>query len=331
MTNIDITYRPNPHYSENTPDKARLFAHIDLSGLGVEEIITDLPIYFRNLDKPIGSILQTYSTWIAGLFLEKGNLGSLEKTIDLYLRALIHYGRLPDYVFKLKSNAWPIYSLADQLVTRYPGNPVMGAATIGELHESLADYFKLTGFIRHRDELEVLYLSRSDLRLYRPVCALSAAGIADIPAFPVKNGQGMTLSAPVNTQEIHVSCQEGAGVLVLYDAVSAYLLDEGKIGSSIDLTINKLSPQVWDQVRTYLEPSGRYLSYYEEDQGRLVKKNVPVFANGKYLVAAETNGADRTALHVGPNLLSLQNHMGHELHHRGHLPSPDYVTVTNGQ
>jgi hypothetical protein len=105
MTRIQVTYQPNPKFEEDDPEKPHLFATINLSRYGVDEQITDLPIYFRHLSRPIGPLRQVYSTSIAGLTLEKGNLNSLEKSLDLYLTALIHFGRLPEYFFCLAERA----------------------------------------------------------------------------------------------------------------------------------------------------------------------------------------------------------------------------------
>ena len=328
MTRLKITYHPKEAFSNGNGREPRLCASFDLSHFGVEEKINELPIYYSKLDRPIGSVLETYSTSIAGLYLEKGNLGSLEKTLDLYMGALIHFGRLPEYVFRVGNKAWPIYRLPDQLVTRYPGNPVLGASTIGELRVALADYFKISGLIRNRKELEILILSRHDLQLYPPVCAFRADKIADIPAFPIENEQGLALSAPVNTTSIHVSCHDGLGILDLHEAVGEYLIKKGKLDRPTDLTIRKLSPQTWQSVQAGIDPYDRALAYYDDEDGRLVRRVVPVFANGKHLVAGRTNHLKRTTLYLAPDIWHLQGQLGQELYSRGKLSSPDYVTVT---
>ncbi|MGD2050637.1 MAG: hypothetical protein PVH03_14145 [Chloroflexota bacterium] len=331
MNRLQITYRPNEDYSEGVRGIPRLYASIDLTRFGVEEKILKLPIYYRKLDQPVGSLLEAYSTSVAGLYLEKGNLGSLEKTLDLYMSALIHFGRLPEYAFKVGNKAWPIYRLPDQLVTRYPGNPVLGGSTIGELRVALADYFKLSGLIRNRKELEILILSRHDLQLYPPVCAFRGEKIADIPAFPIVNGRVTALSAPVNTASVDVSFHDSLGILDLYDAVGEYLMQRRKLDRPTDLTVRKLSSQTWQSLQTVIEPYDRALAYYDDNDGRLVRRVIPVFANGKHLVASRTNRLTRTALYLAPDIWQLQDQFGQELYSRGKLSSPDYVTVTQAE
>jgi hypothetical protein len=331
MNRLQITYRPNEGYCEGDRGIPRLFASIDLTRFGVEEKILELPIYYRKLNQPVGSLLEAYSTSVAGLFLEKGNLGSLERTLDLYLSALIHFGRLPEYAFKVGNKAWPIYRLPDQLVTRYPGNPVLGGSTVGELRVALADYFKITGLIRNRKELDILILSRHDLQLYPPVCAFRGDKIADIPAFPIVNGQVTALSAPVNTSSIDVSSHNGLGILDLYEAVGEYLIQRKKLDRPTDLTVRKLSSRTWQSLRAVIEPYDRALAYYDDKDGRLVRRVIPVFANGKHLVASRTNRLTRTALYLAPDIWHLQGQLGQELYSRGKLSSPDYVTVTQAE
>lgn len=328
MKRLQISYRPNKAYGDGDKHTPRLYAAFDLSRYGVEEEIDELPIYFSKLDRPAGSMLEAYSTCVAGLSLEKGNLGSLEKTLDLYMGALIHFGRLPEYFFRVGDRAWPIYRLPDQLVTRYPGSPVLGAATIGELRVALADYFKMAGLIRNRKELQILMLSRHDLQLYPPVCAFRAESITDIPVFPVEKAQGLALSAPVNTIAIDVPCNDGQGILDLHDAVSEYLIQKGKLKQAADLTVRKLSPRSWRSLLAVVRPTDRALTYYEDEGGRLVRRTVPVFANGTHLVAGRTNHLTRITLYLAPDIWCLQDQLGQELYSMGKLSSPGYVTVT---
>jgi hypothetical protein len=327
MIRSEITYRPNPTYREGQNDRPRMFASIELNRLGADERVSALPIYFRHLKKPIGPVRQVYSASIAGLTIEKGNLNSLEKTMDLYLGALIHFGRLPEYLFCLNDRAWPIYRLSDQLVTRYPGRPVLEADNIGELRVALADYFKMNGFIRFRKELSILHLTSHDLQLYPPVCVFRAPGMVDVPVFPVQNGRGMTLVAPVNTHTITVTLGSGTSLLKLHEQISTFLISKGRINRPVELTIRKLSEPTWDKVKGELTVNGSGLRYHDFVQGRLLKQEVPVYANGKALVAARTNHLGRTALYVAQDIWDLQQGLGQELHARGKLSSPDYVTI----
>jgi hypothetical protein len=327
MKRLKISYRPNEGYPNDNKQAPRLYATLDLSRYGVEEKIAGLPVYHSKQEQTAGSVTETYSTCIAGLSLEKGSLGSLEDTIDLYMGALIRYGRLPEYFFRVGDKAWPIYRLPDQLLTRYPGNPVLGAMTIGELRLALADYFKIAGPIRNRKELEILMLSRYDLHLYPPVCSFRAQGMADIPVFPIEKGQDVILSAPVDTTAIDVVCHDGQCILDLHDAVSEYLIKIGKLSRPADLTIRKVSAQTWRHVQTALKPYDRALTYHDDVDGRLARRVVPVYANGQHLLAGKTNRFTRTTLYLAPDIWQLQDRLGRELYSQGKLSSPGYVTV----
>jgi hypothetical protein len=327
MTRLRITYRPNPACREGGDITPKLYATLDLSGFYVPERITDLPIYFRRLTRPVGPIREVYATCVAGLPLEKGNLHSLEKTLDLYLGALIHFGRLPEFLFQVGDNAWPIYHLPDHLVTRYPGSPVFSAESIGELRTQLADSFKTAGHIRFRKELRVLYLSRTDLQLVPPLCVLRAPGQDDFPAFPVQCDGKRRLRAPINSKTISVPLDDGRGILALHRAVGRFLMERGRLEDPGRLTVRKLSDGAWSAVQASLRPYERCLSYHDRVDDRLVRREASVFANGRTLVAARTNHLGRTALYLGTDIWALQASLGQELHAEGKLASPRYVSV----
>lgn len=331
MSTLAITYRKNPLYSEGDLDEPRLFAAIDLSRYGVETKITDLPIYFRRLDKPVGPIRVVYSTQVAGLALEKGNLESLVSVLDTCLGALIRFERLPEYVFHVGTNAWPIYQLPGQLVTRYPGGPVFSAPDIAELRIWLADHFQHIGRIQHRRELGILYFSQSDLQLHPPNCTLRSVTMPDIPVFPTKTGQSTELAAPVNGHTVTVPVKEGTAIFDLHWKVGQYLMNRGRLEDPCDLTIRKLSADTWITVREGLERYGQALGYYAEVEGRLRHRQVPVFTNGRRLVAARQHDTGRISLHLGPDIRSLQQRLGRELVQAGTIGSPDAVQIGAAQ
>lgn len=331
MSSLAITYRKNPLYSEGDLDEPRLFATIDLSRYGVETKITDLPIYFRRLDKPVGPIRVVYSTQVAGLPLEKGNLEGLVDVLETCLGALIRFERLPEYVFHVGTSAWPIYQLPGQLVTRYPGGPVFSAPDIAELRIWLANHFQHIGRIQNRRELGILYFSQSDLQLHPPRCTLRSVTMPDIPVFPTKNGQGQELAAPVNGHTITTPASEGTAIFDLHWKVGQYLVQRGRLADPCDLTIRKLSADTWIQVRETLEPYEQTLGYHTEVDGRLRRRQVPVFTNNRHLVAARQHDTGRTSLHLGPDMWSLQRQLGRELYQEGTIGSPDAVQIGAAQ
>ena len=324
---IQISYRQNPAYSEGRVDTPRLFASIKLRPYGAAEEVSSLPISFRNLERPLGPVRQVYGTTVAGLPIEKGNLTSLEKSLDLYLGALVHFGRLPRYFFRVGTSAWPIYRLPDQLVTRYPGSPVFSASTVGDLRHALASNFKRTGQIRNRKEVQVLALSRYDLQLYRPICMFRANGICDVPVFPLKRGERTDVIAPVNARSLAVPLRESGDLFRLHEAVANYLRHRGTVDGLAEVTVRKLTPAVWHDLRAALVPEGRQLAYHEHVEGRLIRCEAPLFRHGNRLIAARTNSRQRTALHIGTDLEEVKSSLGEELYREGKLSSPHYLTV----
>jgi hypothetical protein len=103
--NVSITYHKNPGYSDaNAEVQPRLFAELDLSNMGIREKVDQLAIYFKKLSNPVGPIRVLYSTSIAGLTIEAGNLSRLEQRIAEMIKQLVRFQCLPEYLFQVGEN-----------------------------------------------------------------------------------------------------------------------------------------------------------------------------------------------------------------------------------
>jgi len=331
MSALSITYRKNPSHAEGISAEPHLFAAIDLGVYGIDAEITDVPIYYRSLDEPIGAISEAYSTRVAGLSLERGTLKGLESVLTKYLLALIRFGRFPEYVFHVGDSAWPIYYLPPQIVTRYPGGPIFSAPSIAELRVSLATHLLNLGYIDKPDELGILYLSPSDLQLYPPECVLRAPKTADIPVYPTERGNGRQLLIPGDSHTIAVSGNGSAEILALYQEVSKYLVKRGRLADRYEMTVRKLGTSAWVRMRETLDPLDMALVYDAEFEGETIHRRVPVFTDGDSLIAARATRRVHTALYFGSDIESLQLRLGKELYHRGITNRFDDVRVAPAQ
>ncbi len=267
MTTAIISYRKNPDYSEkNTPELPRLFAQLDLSGYGVSTRIEALAVYYRKLDKPVGPVRVVYTTRVAGLLLEAGNLPRLEQIIDETLRKIIRLERLPEYFFQVSDNAWPIYHLAEEFTTRYPGGPVFVTPDIASLRRWLADHFKAIGRIQQRREMKLVYLSSYDLQLYAPYCVLRTPDedVPDIPIFPLIEKKKVSLMAPLDDQAKVVDYDSGKGIFTLFEQVSQHLVQHKLLGSPCELTIRKLAGSDWESLEKCLQSRKRYADLHPQ-------------------------------------------------------------------
>jgi len=316
-----MTYKKNPLYSErNSSTTPRLFAELDLSGFGVGTKVDNLAIYYRNLKKPVGAIRVVYSTHLAGLPLQAGNLQRLKDIIDETLRVLIRFERLPEYVFQVGNNAWPIYHPPGQLITSYPGGPVFSTTNIADLRLWLGNHFKSLGRIQHRREMELLYLSPSDLQLYKPQCVVRMPGEdnPDIPIFPDQRYGGFHLIAPINSISLTKPFDAGKGILSIHKAVEGYLLSHKQLSKPYETTIRKLMVRDWDVLQKQLTVTPHKLSFVRDIGEGKKTFTLPIFNNnddefvtgrvnrlgGVVVFFASSSEALRTA--VGKDLASYQ-------------------------
>jgi len=321
MINIaNITYRKNPYYSERSaPDQPRLFAELDLSGYGIKNRVKALAIYYRKLARPVGPIRVVYTTYVAGLILETGNLQRLEQAIDETLKSIIRFERLPEYFFRVEDKAWPIFHVQDGLTTRYPGGPVFSTQDIASLRLWLADHFKTIGRIRNRREMDLLYLSDYDLQLYAPYCVLRTPdeSVADIPIFPVKKQDRWFLMAPVNSHSFTVEFADGKGIFNLFTQVGNYLIEHGQLRDPFEITIRKLGADAWKNLESGMFPNSQQLTYERElDSGLKMVEN-PIFREAPFFVAARTNRLGRVVLYLAPDMPDLRQRVASDLYSYG--------------
>lgn len=328
MSKVTITYRKNPLYSEqNATEQPRLFAELDLRELGVETQVKNLAIYYKKLDKPVGPIRVVYTTYLAGLPLETGNLNRLEEAIDGTLKMLIRFGKLPEYLFQVDDNAYPIYHLGGELLTRYPGGPVFNTKDIASLRAWLADHFKSIGRITNRRKLGLLYLSPFDLGLYAPHCVIRTPDEddPDIPVFPSPFEKGFHLIAPVNSISLKVPFDNHKGVLAIYQEVENYLLERKRLSRKHSTTIRKLPSAYWEKLQFSLTPYPRQLTFFR-DLGQGMQRHIlPVYKEGDSYLTGRVNRLGGTVIFFATDLRKLQRCVGEDLASYDAIDHPDDV------
>jgi hypothetical protein len=327
MSRVTFAYHSNPAWVEGGREPS-LLAAVDLTGHGAMERIDELPVYEQTTRLPDGREAQVFGALLAGIWLERSSLAELETTIDHYLGVLVHYGRLPDYLFQLGDRAWPIYRLEDNLIARFPGSRTFSAGSIGELRNDLADHFKKVGIIDYRKEMTVLYLSRNDLQPYAPVCTLRAPGPAETPVFRDKE-ETVHLFAPLNGRAVVAALDDGEGLLALPGLVGDYLVAQNRLADADAVGVRKLTPAAWAAVQRFLHPYSRHFTYFDRSHGIARRREIPIYvdeARGR-LIAARTNRMGRVSLHFAPDIPQLQYKVGEELTEIGKVAVPTYVTV----
>jgi hypothetical protein len=328
--NVSITYHKNPGYSDaNAEVQPRLFAELDLSNMGIHEKVDQLAIYFKKLSNPVGPIRVLYSTSIAGLTIEAGNLSRLEQRIAEMIKQLVRFQCLPEYLFQVGENAWPIYLVNGQLLTRYPGGPVFSSQDIASLRLWLADHFKSLERIRNRRDMDLLFLSPFDLKLYAPYCVLRTLDedLADIPIFPRLDHSGLRLLAPINGTSFSAFYENGRGVFRLWDAVAERLIQQGRISESSEITLRKLPSEAWEALKAGLIPVSNQFTYLRERDGQTRRLFLPVYQIEYGLIASRVNRVGRAVLYRAPDLLQLQKRVGEDLHYWGHIDRPGEIEM----
>lgn len=329
-----VTYRKNPLYEEhNSHEQPQLFAELDLTSMGVDDKVRNLPIFYQMLSKPVGPIRVIYTTNIAGLNFEAGNLRRLEAIIADMVKILIRFESLPAYVFQIDDNAWPIYKLHDELVTRYPGGPVFSAEDIGSLRVWLAEHFKELGRIQHRREMDLLYLSPFDLQLYAPLFVLRTPGetIPDIPIFPLPRDHFLHMTAPVSRESIDMPYDYPTRVFEIQAAVGEQLAQQGILQSPLESTIRKYSLEAWEMLSESLLPYGQSLTYIRQRDGERFRQTLPVYRYQDLLIIGRVNRINRVVLYAAADLPELVQRVGQDLFYYGAIEDPSNIQTKEAE
>jgi len=330
MASLTITYHKNPLFSEATSAvQPRLYASLDLQAYGIDYVVERLPIFYHQLSKSTGPIRVVYSTRIAGLPIETGNLGRLEYLLNDVLKVLIRFQRLPEYFFQVGDRAWPIYHLDNQFLTRYPGGPVFNAASVPELRRWLADHFKGTGRIPNRKALHLLYFSPFDLGLYAPYCMFRVQDekIDDIPVFPIQNIQGNRLMAPINGQVLTTPFADHQGVLALCRLVGEHLVKTGKSSNRFIVSIRKLPLVAWEYICSKLSKAPVEIMYFRRVNAKFHRTQLEVLTDGDSLYTGRLNRLGRVTVFSAGNSRNLQRQVGEDLYRYQAINSPDAVRL----
>ena len=334
MNKVIVTYRKNPLYSKHhSAEQPRLFAKLDLHELGVETQVKNLTIYYKKLEKPVGPIRVVYTTYLAGLALEAGNLNRLEEAIDDTLKTLIRFGKLPEYLFQVDENAYPIYHLSNELLTRYPGGPVFETEDIASLRAWLADHFKRIGRITNRRDLGLLYLSPFNLGLYAPHCVIRTPDKEDpdIPVFPAPSEQGFHLIAPVNIISIKVPFDGHKGVLAIHREVENYLLEHKRLPNKYATTIRKLPSAYWEKLQLTLTPHPSQLSFFRDLGEGMTLHTLPVYKEDDSFITGRINRLGGTVIYFATDLSKLQRCVGEDLASYDAIDHPDDVKIASSK
>jgi len=313
---ILIDYRENPGFSGVTSaTQPRFFAELDLSYLGVNGKVKKLAIYQKQGNKSSHPYRTTYSTRVVGLHLEADSLEELSDQVGTTLHAMIRYERLPRYFFQVDRKAWPIYRLPDQLLARYPGGPVFSTGDIASMRLWLAEHFKTVGRIHKRREMALYSLSQQDLQLYSPYCVLRTPdeSVADIPVFPMLDGDVLRLVAGMDRMSLDAPFGRGAGIFDIWSQAGAKLIQEGSLEDIFELTIRKLSGSAWEELQKSLDAQPHHLTYERKLDGDLIRIYQPVFLYKRLYLTARTNRLGRTVLYLANDIRSLQKQVGKDL------------------
>jgi len=270
-----------------------------------------------------------YTTRLAGLSFETGNLTRLKQAIDDTLKSLIYFERLPEYFFRVGDNAYPIYHLPGQLLTRYPGGLVFSDTSIARLKVAIADHFKNLGRIKNRREVGLLYLSPYDLQLYEPQCVIRIPSEShpDIPVFPDPNEGPLRLVAPVNSISLTEDYAEGDGVFAIHKAVEKYLIDHKLLADSNETTIRKLKAGNWGKIEKRLTPHSQVITYKRDMGTGETLITQPIYSLDDNLVTSRVNRLGGVVLTFAASTDVLQKRVGTDLSSYGAIKSPDLVAT----
>ncbi|HLF89433.1 MAG TPA: hypothetical protein VI451_10835, partial [Anaerolineales bacterium] len=186
---------------------------------------------------------------------------------------------------------------------------------IPELRRWLRDHFLENGRITDRKDLNLLYFSSYDLKLYAPSFTFRTPkrDMDDIAVFPAHSSDGVALIAPLNGITFSAPLEAGLGIVGLQKIVGSHLIRQGHLNSIYDMTIRKLDPALWELFRDYLSPHSSKLTYFRRTDDKLHRYGLDVFSRDGILYTARLNRLDRTTIYAAPTIQALKDKIGEDL------------------
>lgn len=330
---LDIRPRRNPQYAEGKKDgESRYYYELNLEGIIRER--PKVPIFWKPNEFSHILIKEIYYCDIAGIRLEKGNLGALEQSVQKAVLELVKYSTLPSYYLILteREESIPVYPLKRGFQARPGEGPQFSGTDIGQLWDRVSDYLVRLKRIKRKEELEINLLSWRDLKLYPPGFILSYGDGRNGLWMPIFYEEG-----PQDNVRLHYDTvglfPKNSGPTNLSDVsgllkkIGSELTQKGKISSPYDLRLVEVCQEIWHRLERIADPTGLVLSYYDARKEEIRKMEMPIFNLQEELMVQQRGEGILSIIHFGRDIQDLKNRIAADLGRQNIVLDSSYLTI----
>lgn len=233
----------------------------------------------RELHIPLSTFKQNgqlcYRAALGGHYLQATNPSELAGLIRRWLASVIHFGRLPDYVFIARKIGlmYPVYTVGSEVCAVVSNSgPVFRHVELAKVREYLRDYLRSLPNFQTGDPLHIRGIHQRTLALKRPALYFRKRIFRQTefwaPVF--ENTAGDALYAYAVNARREAPKTNGLEILQLHQQVSQALQNDHRLEQACDLRLERLQAAYWFRLKAKLTSlpeeiivAGQALSAYQ--------------------------------------------------------------------
>ncbi|MCM8778547.1 MAG: hypothetical protein NC834_02005 [Candidatus Omnitrophica bacterium] len=262
---LEVSLRKNPEYRETKEDLPRYFFEVNLDNVVPSGGASNIAVYWRPNPERHPILKEIYSCEIAGTVLEKGNLSALKKILPDFIEGLVNYKTLPYYYINIFGEIrTPVYLVEKKLQVRFSDGAYFSGLDISSIYKKIIGHFISTRRIKQEEEIELGLLYWKELRLFP--FGFSFVDFNEkifIPIFYKVDGE-INLNYDVIGQPSRILPLEN--IFDLWQEIASSLVTSGIISSLYELRIEGLVKELWERIRSLVNPLDSVLSFYKDGQ-----------------------------------------------------------------
>lgn len=272
--------------------------------------VYQIPVFVEH-----AGLQKTFGVDVCGFRVTAKHPQQIVEPLTRLLTGLVNASRLPNYVFiaRRARAVFPVYTINNEVMAITQGGPYFKHVELAKVREYLTDFLHDAGVLGQKglsDKLHVRGISRSTLGLRRPVFYLKkrVAGQTDFWAPVFQASDGKTIYTYAVNERRETPKADGMEILDLRDLVAEALMADGRLQDINDLRPDRLFPDHWRALQTYL---------YEERPLQLDPFTLQQFRDGLRWLALEPRpDEERFGLFLGSSATDLAQRVQADFHRR---------------
>jgi hypothetical protein len=300
-----------------------------------------VPVYRRVNDNPHPVLKEIFYCEVAGTVLEAANVHALRDKVAGVVGTLAPADSLPLAYFRVPAADYslPVYEEGGEIVCPLIGGPKLKAPDLAGMRRHVSRRMVNAGYVRDTEQVELLVVRPSDLRLVPPAAVIRSLEDPDLwlAAVEGRSADGLVIGLLGEATEVRREHRRrtpgpapeappaASDVASLLRLVGNQLAEAREASDPHALYAEHVRPEMWARTEQLTTDAGRELvCWLEGDEPVRLALPLRRTAAGELVAALEHDGI---SVFAGLDERSLSDRLGHYLSAAGFLRWEDAVEV----